>query len=99
VQVVTCRVTATGQRAEPSIANRTGDGRRKVEASSRPVYFETQGAWMDCPVYWRGALAVGSRMAGPAIIEQADSTTVLYPGDNALVDESGNLVIEVGAEQ
>ena len=34
--------------------------------------------------------------AGPAIVEQLDSTTVVFPGDRAAVDEAGNLVIAVG---
>ena len=99
VQVVTCRVTATGKSAEPTIARQADQPRAHALIGSRPVYFETAGRWVESPVYWRGALAVGTKLAGPAIIEQTDSTTVLYPEDKAYVDEYGNLIVEVGYEE
>jgi len=34
---------------------------------------------------------VGGRVAGPAIIEQADTTTVIPPGWAAQLEDSGNL--------
>jgi hypothetical protein len=34
-------------------------------------------------------------MRGPAIIDQPDTTTVLYPGQLARIDASGNIIIEV----
>ena len=48
------------------------------------------------PVYDRATLAPGSRLTGPAIIEQMDATTPLWPGDTARVDEAGNILIELG---
>ena len=49
---------------------------------------------MECPVYGRDALGVGAVLQGPAIVEQADATTVIEPGMAAQVDELGNLIIE-----
>ena len=37
-----------------------------------------------------------STTAGPAIVEEFDSTTVVHPGYVAVVDEAGNLLIERG---
>ena len=54
------------------------------------------GNWADCPVWQREALLAGNRIAGPAIVEEVSATTVLYPGDEARVDEIGSLVVEVG---
>ncbi|MBI1847503.1 MAG: hydantoinase/oxoprolinase family protein [Candidatus Rokubacteria bacterium] len=42
-------------------------------------------------IYDRARLPLGARVAGPAIIEQADTTTVLPPAHEARVDEAGNL--------
>jgi N-methylhydantoinase A len=42
-------------------------------------------------VYERARLPLGARLAGPAIVEQADTTTVIPPGVTARVDEGGNL--------
>ena len=48
------------------------------------------------PVWSRAALAVGQRLVGPAIVEQPDTTTVVYPGQALRVDASGSLLIETG---
>jgi N-methylhydantoinase A/oxoprolinase/acetone carboxylase beta subunit len=47
--------------------------------------------------YDREALRAGNRLAGPAIVNQYDTTTVIPPGIDAHVDRFGNIVIEVGA--
>jgi len=46
-------------------------------------------------VYDRERLGPGQRLRGPAIVEQIDSTTVIYPGQEAVVDAYRNLVIRV----
>ena len=43
----------------------------------------------------RDRLSVGIELAGPAIVEQLDSTTVIEPGDRVRVDALGNLEITV----
>ena len=48
------------------------------------------------PVYRRADLAPGMRIAGPAIIEEQTSTTVLHPGQNAAIDGYLDIEIEVG---
>jgi N-methylhydantoinase A/oxoprolinase/acetone carboxylase beta subunit len=35
-------------------------------------------------------------VAGPAIVEERESTTVIAPGDQLHADENGNLRIEIG---
>ena len=50
----------------------------------------------ETAVYRREALPVGERFAGPAIILQKDSTTVLTPDSSAIVDPSGSIIITVG---
>ena len=47
--------------------------------------------------YDRAELRAGNRLAGPAIVNQFDSTTVIPPGIEAHIDRHGNIVIEVGA--
>ena len=65
--------------------------------SSRMAYFEEAGGYVDTPIYDRGALAVGDELAGPAIVEQPDTTFVIYPGHTATLDASNNLVVSVPA--
>jgi N-methylhydantoinase A len=61
-------------------------------ASPRAFFPETGEVSM--PRYDRGALAVGQAVAGPAVIEDEWSTTVVYPGQRCVADSLGNLVIE-----
>ena len=55
------------------------------------------GITLDCPVYQRDRLDVGVRLAGPAIVDQLDATTVIPPGQSARVDEFKNILIAIGA--
>ena len=64
--------------------------------ASRSVWFG--GKWLDTPVVARQALVPGDHISGPAIIEQFDTTTVIEPGDSAVVDPMGNLIITVAKE-
>ncbi|WP_342641066.1 hydantoinase/oxoprolinase family protein [Rhodoligotrophos ferricapiens] len=61
--------------------------------ATRPVYF---GGWHDTPIHDRHALQPGMVVAGPAIIEQADTTIVIEPDMAARVDAYGNLLVEIG---
>jgi N-methylhydantoinase A len=58
------------------------------------VYFAEAGGWLECAIYAREGLAAGATLDGPAIVEQADSTTVVLPGQRARVDRAGNLIIQ-----
>ena len=57
----------------------------------RRVWFD--GGWHATKIWDRLSLPAGARLAGPAIIEQADATTVLDPGLVADVDRLGNLLV------
>ena len=58
----------------------------------RPVYF---GGWTDTPIYDRATLRPGHTFPGPAILEQADTTSVIEPGMAARVDGFGNVLVEM----
>ncbi|MGH7354424.1 MAG: hydantoinase/oxoprolinase family protein, partial [Candidatus Rokuibacteriota bacterium] len=49
------------------------------------------------PRHDRAALGPGTSVAGPALIEDEWSTTLVYPGQRATADRLGNLLIETGA--
>ena len=67
--------------------------------ASRAVPVERIVRFLDgrhpTPILKRESLAPGVTLEGPAIIEQLDTTTVLPPDFRAVVDEAGNLVVEV----
>jgi N-methylhydantoinase A len=60
----------------------------------REVLFEGAG-WLPCTVYDRYALAPGAAFAGPALVEERESTCVIGPGATVTVDAYRNLVIEL----
>ena len=64
---------------------------RALWASTGAVRFD--GAELDCPVYQRERLDVGSKLAGPALLEQLDCTTFICPEQVARVDEWKNLLV------
>ena len=58
------------------------------------VYFSSAG-FRDTPVYARTTLQATHVVPGPAIVEQLDATTVIFPGQEAVVDLYGNLLIHL----
>lgn len=62
--------------------------------TQRPVYFHAAEATAT-RVRQRSALRIGDVFAGPLIVEERESTTVIWPGDEVAVDASGSLVITV----
>ena len=63
----------------------------------RDVYFADAGKAVPSPVYPRAALGAGETIAGPALIQEHGTTTVLFEQDACTVAPSGELIITVGA--
>jgi N-methylhydantoinase A len=92
VEIVTLRVAAAGRVRRfrlPSLERRRPG---RVRPTRRRVFFAGTG-WTTCPCVEREQLGAGAVVTGPAIVEQLDATTVILPGQRALVDGAGNLVI------
>lgn len=96
LELVNLRVDAVGETASPSLASQRTPDRSLDEALSetRAVRFERDVH--ECPVYDRSRLPFETAFAGPAIVEGAESTAVVLPGQGARIDEYGNLIIEEG---
>ena len=65
----------------------------------RPAYFPSLGGFAPTPVYDRRRLGAGASLAGPAIVEERESTAVIGPGGRVRVDGRLNLVAAVGGAQ
>jgi N-methylhydantoinase A len=98
VEIVNVRLAAIGKRARMKLPGLSAKGPakafRKVSAhvggASRPV---------SCPVYRREDLGAGGRIAGPALVREHGTTTVLFKGDSCEVARTGELVISVRGER
>lgn len=95
VEIVNVRVrmVAAGNRFEPKPEPLVeGDGSHAL-LKTKPVYFD--GHFQETRVYDRDLLQPGDTFAGPAIISEYSSASILPPGDVLRVDGLRNLVIEV----
>jgi N-methylhydantoinase A len=97
IQLVTFRAEATGivRKAPIRPAAESGPDPRAAEFGRRDVWLRETGAFVSCPLYNRDRLAAGNRIAGPAIVEQMDATTLIVPGATATVDLYLNLLMEL----
>ena len=69
---------------------------RDALVETRPVCFDAEAGMVPVPFLRRDGLGPGSTLEGPAIILQADTTTVLRPAQRLVVDRAGNLIISIG---
>lgn len=94
VEIVNYRLTTRVVFPRPVVQERShgGEDPRAALKDRRKAYFDR---WLDCPIYDRGRLLCGNLLHGPAIVEQMDSTIVVHPGQKAVVDRFGNLIIEL----
>ncbi|MGI9479514.1 MAG: hydantoinase/oxoprolinase family protein [Hyphomicrobiaceae bacterium] len=72
-----------------------GADEAKAQKGTRRVYDPVQGRFSDWPVYNRYALRPGMQLSGPALIEERESTCVIGPGDEVVVDERYNLIADL----
>ena len=96
VEMVNIRLAMIGKRPKLSFP-RLAKGDRARPSRQRQVYFSDARKALPCPVYQREALGAGSEIAGPALIQEHGTTTVLFEQDACTVAPSGELVIAVGA--
>jgi N-methylhydantoinase A len=95
IEIINVRLTAKGQLGVIPSPKPEGRSREKLKAiGSRMVWFEQPKA-IKTPIYNREILGKGAKILGPAIIEQFDSTTVVFPGDELKVDSALNLIINI----
>lgn len=95
VEIVNLRLTAIGALPKPTIKEETFVSQDPSGAfkGKRKIFME--GNFIEAPIYERKMLKCGNQIEAPAIIEQYDSTTVLFPGYIAFVDKYRNLIIEL----
>jgi 5-oxoprolinase (ATP-hydrolysing)/N-methylhydantoinase A len=94
VMAVSFRVRCRGPLPRLSLTEAGGRSTGAAQKGTRAAWFD--GGFVDTPVYDRYALAPGAHIAGPAIIEEREATTIIPPGDSVTVDATGTLAIDIG---
>lgn len=96
VQTVHWRVTVSGPQpdfGQVQAIHGEAEIKKAILAGTRPILFEAEAGPVETPIYNRYTLASGFEANGPAIIEEAESTTVVPPGWSVGVDAVDNLIL------
>jgi N-methylhydantoinase A len=94
-ELVNVRIVATGTQKKPRFATLRGrDPGALPKAQTRRVHFDDAGV-VDCAVYRREELLWRDKVAGPALIEEAHTTILVGPGDEAGIDEQGFIFMKI----
>ncbi len=90
-RILNLRTAVIGKRPRFDLTTLAPHGAgRTAPRGRRRVHF---GAWLDAAVYDRLALPVGHVVAGPAVLEQPDTTILIEPGRSGRVDACGNIIL------
>jgi N-methylhydantoinase A/oxoprolinase/acetone carboxylase beta subunit len=92
---VTWKLSAIGGAPRVALAKAAPSTAAGGLTGHRRAYFPETSGWTDCPVYDRYHLAAGQQIAGPAIVEERESTSVLPAATHATVDDYANLIVTV----
>jgi N-methylhydantoinase A len=95
VQLVNLRVAAIGRtdRANPPKIPKGGRDPKRALKAKRPVHFQEVGDFVTTRIYERDRLFAGNKFAGPAVIEEADSTVIVPPSYTVEIDPHGRIIM------
>ena len=95
VEIVNVRAVAIGKVDSPKLPTvkpGDSDASKAIVDDTHEAYFDN--AFQKTLIYDRHFLVPNNRITGPAIVTQKDSTTLILPGNVAVVDENLNLLIQ-----
>ncbi len=96
VELVSLRLVSTGlvPQAKLSPVKSTGKKPEAAKTGERKIFFGKEHGMLNCRIYSRDLLEPGHKITGPAVIEQMDTTTVIHPEQEAVVDSYRNMIIK-----
>lgn len=94
-EIVSLHASVIGVLDKPEIKGAPAPADSAPKPTLRQVYFPDAGKFVETSVYQRSELPKGIRVAGPALIEEHASTTVVFPGDRLEVGAFGDLIITI----
>ncbi len=98
-QIVNVKTTVMGRRTGICLdglidASGRVESLEMAQNGARPVWFN--GDWQNTKIFNREALPLSTKIKGPAILEQMDTMVLIEPGDEAISDKNGNILISLG---
>jgi N-methylhydantoinase A len=97
VEVTTWRVDAVIETPVLELRRRAAAHNGGASRGSREIWDIGLNEMVEAETWRYELLVPGTEIAGPAVIEQAESTAVMFTGDRAVVDDYGNIVVSVAA--
>lgn len=98
VEIYQLKVTAIGETPKPELPYEEPGEHASEPRGHREVTFGESES-VQTAIYRREDLKPGTKIEGPAIIDQLDSTAVVPPEDTAEVDGYSNIIIRVRGAQ
>jgi N-methylhydantoinase A len=102
IEIVNLRLVVTVPRMQDTIGRWLSQPWRQEGAAAeqfRPVVFGDAAHPITARILWRPHLATGCEIVGPALIEEANSTTLIWPGDLARIDSMGNIIVSLRKDE
>jgi N-methylhydantoinase A len=96
VEMVNIRLGAIGKRPKLSFPSLGAAGTAQP-AGERAVYLSSAKDARTAKFYRREQLGAGAEIAGPALIQEHGTVTVLFENDRLKVAPSGEMIITIGA--
>ncbi len=95
VEFVNLRAEYSFSLPRPHLTYKGGYSLSEAKKGTRRAYFRELGGYVEVPLYERHRIPRGETLTGPLIIEQPDTTSVIYPGQTCHVDEAHNIIVKV----
>ena len=97
VDIVNLRVEVVGITSKPKFpdAPYSGEDASAALKGTRPAYFEQAGDYVETRIYDGSKLKHGNIIAGPCVVEEPQTTIVVYPNQELMVDRYLNYLVEV----
>jgi N-methylhydantoinase A len=91
-------LSAFARLKQPEVARLPRPAAKSHAEKSRKIYISNAGGWLEARIFQRDALAPGFGAAGPAVIEEYGSTTLIWPGDRFEIGALHEIRIDCAAK-
>lgn len=101
IEILNWRVTSTGPRPDVQLQMNAESDSESVQSiadtikGERLTYFPEANGFISTPIYDRYRLKPGMKFAGPAIVEERESTAIIGPNSQCYIDHHHNLIVSM----
>jgi N-methylhydantoinase A len=95
IHIIALRLSLTAPLSGADIRLHLAPRENTGPAGARNVWFPEVKGLVETPVFARASLAVGTRISGPAVLEEDESTLIIGPGGSAVVHADGCIVVDL----